>query len=215
MIRYSVMFMDPGNPLHEVIMDKYYAKLFLSKHAYFAFPEADVLDYRDAMDNIFEGGDLLAVFSSGQGLPVATSHLTGRNGMSAFIHFNFNPDFRGAHTEVGFAVLDFIFSLKLKSSSEPAYETLVGKTPAYNRPAIKFVKKLGFEELGRIEKSMRSRHNDKIVDTIVTKLTRDRYGRVHRPEYTPGEERAERSDSSGRCEKVCSAAIQSSSSLRT
>lgn len=66
----------------------------------------------------------------------------------ACAHFAHTKAIKGVSIQVGMMVLDYWFSFPGKAG--PLFDVLVGNIPASNKLAIRYIKKLGFFEIGEI-----------------------------------------------------------------
>ena len=73
----------------------------------------------------------------------------GYDGKMAFGHFLFFKAIWGCTDEIGNKVIEYWFSLK-KDSGDLLFKTILGVIPEFNQKAIRFVKRIGFKELGTI-----------------------------------------------------------------
>lgn len=64
--------------------------------------------------------------------------------------------------------------------NELEIDVVIGMTPALNKPAVRFVKRIGFEELCRIPGY--TSLNGEICESVVTMMTKKRYQELHQGE---------------------------------
>ena len=86
----------------------------------------------------------------------------------AFGHFCGFPEIWGKHSvEVGKMVVDYWFdNFKL-------LDTIIGKIPAVNKMAVRFIEKLGFTILGTIPHLAHGHDENKKVGDVLTYITRE------------------------------------------
>lgn len=109
---------------------------------------------------------------------VAEAMLNGVQGLCAYLHFSFNPDFHGVEAvRIANIALSHIFEIRHKVSDRQL-RTLIGMTPLSNRLAIKFLHKLKFKKLDILHDVYYNKINRKYTDSYVSKLTSEVfYGR--------------------------------------
>lgn len=84
-----------------------------------------------------------------------------------FAHFWFSKEIWGPRVlEVGREILRYWFTWRNEDGT-PMLDVILGKTPATNRRAIKFIQRLGFTILGEIPKIYHGQ------DAVISYLTRD------------------------------------------
>lgn len=74
--------------------------------------------------------------------------LNGIQGKAAFAHFAFFRESWGAYSEeMGEALMEYWFGF---GGESPMLDVLIGQIPAWNKKAISFIKRLGWNVLGNI-----------------------------------------------------------------
>jgi len=97
---------------------------------------------------LMKSPDNLPVFVVLDGELVAAAWLNSITRNHASVHFIAVKRCRGRSVEMGLRVVDYWFAFP--GDNGPLLDVLIGNTPANNRLAVQYIKRLGFIEIGEI-----------------------------------------------------------------
>lgn len=95
--------------------------------------------------------------------PIGHLYIANMQGYCGMAHFNLLRAYHKKAVDVMTDVLNEVFSVKRKDGT-PFVTTLLGLTPMTNFPAIRTIKKVGFETIAIIDKICYLHYKDKYVD---------------------------------------------------
>ena len=153
-----------------VILMEYWKQLERDGLVRQAFPDGLVATLEQFMDLALSPAILFFLCLDTEKMrPCGVCHLTDFHGYSAMVHFSVLRAYHGkeAKNMVDYA-LSVISGIKRQDGS-PCVSTLIGLTPTTNRPAVRFLKRVGFEPLTVIKNSMFIADHQKWVDAILSK----------------------------------------------
>lgn len=113
-----------------------------------------------------------------KGKIAAETMLNNFRGLAAQVHFSIHPIYHGPiAVQIAREGAEQHFNLKSEQTGD-CLTTLIGLTPADNRLAIKFIKRVGFKVLDKVDKMFYNAKSKKYVDGYLSKLTSESmYGR--------------------------------------
>lgn len=101
-----------------------------------------------------QSGKTLPVVAFSDAAPMGFAWLTEINGFRAFAHFCMLRIAWGSHSrEIARQILDYWWSLA--SDTGPVLQLIMGMTPEANKPALRFIRQLGFNIVGTVPKICR------------------------------------------------------------
>jgi hypothetical protein len=155
------------------LLTKYYTQLLEDNNLKNAFYDGGVQNFYDFRNFCLDRNNIhYVVYSELYDAPVCHFYLNGFQGLSCMIHFSMTSTVHGHEESVPLAreALDKVFKLRRKDQDLPLTRTLVGLTPIVNRPAVSFLKAVGFEPLGTIYGSCYIHRKNKYVPGVVSKM---------------------------------------------
>lgn len=147
-----VPYVNTGNGAHSLTDEVMAAIFYRAKEKNLirrTFTDGKIREVGDWMAFIRNPGNVIhTVWSPETCVAVAWLMEFGTNYATA--HFFMFPEIYGRSVDVGKLSLNYWFSFQ--NGERPLLDVICGQTPANNRLALKFIKKIGFETLGTIPK---------------------------------------------------------------
>lgn len=150
-------------------IEKYYTKLVEQELLQYAFYDGSAKDENTFLNTIINPATLFAfIYEDPTKFPIGHAFFNSMVGYCATGHFCIFREFHKYSVEIGHDCLDTIFKVK-REDGTPLITNIMGITPISNKAALKYIVKLGFEQLCILDRACDMYYKGTFEDGVLSR----------------------------------------------